>query len=72
MQRLRSFEHDGNPILIATLIYHKSLQVEHAYNAPAFYNNKMCIILVGLFRYQPYNYGEKYKVTRFNGQAIHS
>lgn len=25
----RSVEHDGNPIVIITLIYHKSLQVEH-------------------------------------------
>lgn len=37
----------------------------------------MCLIIniripVGLFRYQQRDHGEKYKVTRFNGQAFRS
>lgn len=31
---------------------------------------RIIIILVGLFRYQPRNYGKEHKVARSNGQAV--
>jgi len=83
LQRLRPVEHDGNPIVVVLsrtrvhiygpiaprrlCTYHKRGRRNNNNN-----NNNVVRIPAGLFRYQPHNYGEKYKVTRFNGQAVRS